>query len=94
VLLGAAAYGMVVSPGLNIFTLVLALPLHLTFLHHLWVQKRQPPLVLLVLAPLALLGLMLTQHEAIRFLAGSGLALGAVQFFMSREMKAAGLKNI
>jgi hypothetical protein len=79
---------------LNLGTFLLALPLHVVFLRYLWDQKPQPVLVLVALGVLAVLALLLTQTDPIRFLAGGGLVMALLQYFSMRHMKRVGMKVI
>lgn len=79
---------------LNATTLLLAVPLHGIFCKYLWDQRPQAVLLLVALSPAALLSLVLTQSEGIRYLAGSALVMALLQFFSMRHQRRVGMKAI
>lgn len=90
----AAEYGDYAAVALNGGMLLLGLPLHAVFCKFLWDQQPQPLTVLITLSPLAVLALLLAQTDAIRILAGSGIAMAAMQFFSMKHHRRAGMKVI
>jgi hypothetical protein len=80
--------------ALNGGLLLLALPVHLVFLWHMWHQKPQPLAALALLCPLCALSLLLTQLEAVRYLAGIGLGMGILMFFNVRQLRQRGMKMV
>jgi hypothetical protein len=80
--------------ALNGGLLLLALPVHVVFLYHMWHQKPQPLAALAVLGPLCVLSLMLTQLETVRYLAGIGLVMGLLMFFNVRQLRQRGMKMV
>ncbi|KAF8058100.1 hypothetical protein HT031_005760 [Scenedesmus sp. PABB004] len=82
------------SLALNGTMLLLALPLHAVFCKYLWDRRPAPVGLLVALGPLAVLSLLLAQSEEIRYLAASGLAMAALQFFSMSHIKRAGQKAV
>lgn len=74
--------------------LIIALPMHGVFLQHAWRQQPQPLAVLCVLGPMSGLALLLTQLEAIQYLAGIGLAMCALMVLNVRQLRRRGMKAI
>lgn len=79
---------------LNGSMLLLALPLHIIFCKYLWDQQAQPVLLLVALAPLALVALLVGQTEGVQYLAGSAIVMALLQFFSMRHMTRVGMKVI
>lgn len=90
----AAEYGDYTALILNGGMLLLALPLHGVFCKYLWDQQPQPLTLLIALGPLAVLSLLLAQTDAIRYLAGSGIVMAAMQYFSMKHNRRAGMKVI
>lgn len=72
----------------------LALPQHAVFLQHVWDGSTVSGRTLIALAVLSLLALFGSQSDASRYLAGSGLVMGALQHFASAHSSRAGLKAV
>jgi hypothetical protein len=80
--------------ALEVGLLLIALPMHVLFLAHVWRQKPQPLAALAVLGPLSLVALLLTRLEAVQYLAGIGLAMGLLMFLNVRQLRRRGMKAI
>jgi len=80
--------------ALNAGLLLIALPMHVVFLHHMWHQKPRPLSLLGALGPLCLVSLLATQLDAVRYLGGIGLVMGLLMFFNVRQLRQRGMKMI
>lgn len=81
--------------------LLLQLPLiaaglapHVLFLGHLWAPRARPAALLGVVAAATLLPLALSELEAVAYLAASGLAMMAFQFFSMRHLRQIGMRAL
>ncbi len=80
--------------ALNAGLLLLTLPMHAVFLHHMWHQKPRPLAALCALAPLCLVALFATQLEEVRYLGAIGLVMALLLFFDVRQLRQRGMKMI
>ena len=74
--------------------LLLALPVHLMFLKHLWDQRTQSLVLLGTLMACALVAGLVAWSESVAYLGLSGVAIGVVQFFTMRHQRHVGLKMV
>lgn len=79
---------------LNGCMLLLAVPLHVVFCKYLWDRQPQSVLLLVALCPLAVLALLFGQHEAIQYLAVSGVVMALLQIFSMRHNRRVGMKVV
>jgi hypothetical protein len=87
-------YGHFNSAFTNGSMLLLALPVHLMFLKHLWDQKPQSVILLGFCMAAALVAGLVAWSDSVSYLGLSGVAIGVLQFFGMRHQRHVGLKMV
>lgn len=80
--------------GKNFVVLMLCMPMHVLFNRFMWDYVKQSDYLLLLLGPLNVPGLVVTDVDAVRILGGLGLAYSVVQYALSRQIRLAGQRFI
>jgi hypothetical protein len=78
----------------NVACLLLVVPDHVTFLRYLWNRQRVSGTLLLILAPMSLAALAVTDLRTVQILAGLGMLMAVTQHLFMRHVRNVGSRLI
>ena len=78
----------------NSALVLMSVPMHAVFNRFMWDYVRQADYLLLILAPLCIPAIAITDVNAVRAVGALGLVFAIVQYAVSRQIRIAGMKFI